>query len=158
MHGLTAAHRLLPFGTRLLVENRRTGEAIEVRVNDRGPFVGGRILDLSYGAARALGAVGPGVIPVRLRVVALPGSHGPGRQASGNGFTVQVGAFTSRSRAETLRDTVARGGEEATVGEIVLAGETYYRVRVGTYPDRGPAQAAARRLAEQGYPAVVVER
>ena len=68
MHQLTAAHRTMPFGTRLLVTNRDTSQSAEVRVNDRGPFVEGRILDVSYAAARQLGAVGPGIIPVRVRV------------------------------------------------------------------------------------------
>jgi rare lipoprotein A len=69
MYGLTAAHRTLPFGTRLLVTNLENDRTVEVRINDRGPYVGARILDLSYAAARALGAVASGVIPVTLRVV-----------------------------------------------------------------------------------------
>ena len=85
MHQLTAAHRTLPFGTRVLVVNRGTNQSAEVRINDRGPFVEGRILDVSYAAARLLGAIGPGTIPVRLRVVALP-TRGAGGGAS---FTVQ---------------------------------------------------------------------
>ncbi len=69
MHGLTAAHRSLPFGTRLRVVNLDNDRQVEVRINDRGPAVPGRILDLSYAAARALGAIGPGVIPVQLTVL-----------------------------------------------------------------------------------------
>lgn len=72
MHKLTAAHRTLPLGTRVRVTHRETGRSIEVRINDRGPFKRGRILDLSYAAAQRLGAVAPGFIPVRLRVVGLP--------------------------------------------------------------------------------------
>lgn len=72
MNQLTAAHRTLPFGTRVLVTNRDTSQSAEVRINDRGPFVKGRILDVSYAAARLLGAVGPGTIPVRVRVLSLP--------------------------------------------------------------------------------------
>jgi rare lipoprotein A len=72
MNQLTATHPTLPMGTRLLVTNRRRRRSVEVRVNDRGPTVGGRILDLSYAAARELGAVGEGVIPVRIRVVTMP--------------------------------------------------------------------------------------
>ena len=72
MHQLTAAHRTLPFGTRVLVTNRDTSQSTEVRINDRGPFVKGRILDVSYAAARVLGAVGPGTIPVRVRVLSVP--------------------------------------------------------------------------------------
>ena len=72
MHQLTAAHRTLPFGTRVLVTNRDTSQSTEVRINDRGPFVKGRILDVSYAAARLLGAVGPGTVPVRVRILSLP--------------------------------------------------------------------------------------
>ena len=80
MHQLTAAHKTLPFGTRVLVTNRDTSQAAEVRVNDRGPFVEGRILDVSYAAARRLGAVGPGIIPVSVRILSLPA-----RSSSGDG-------------------------------------------------------------------------
>jgi peptidoglycan lytic transglycosylase len=69
MYALTAAHRTLPFGTRLLVTNLQNDRTVEVRVNDRGPWVSGRILDVSYAAARALDAVAAGVFPVRLRVL-----------------------------------------------------------------------------------------
>ena len=75
MNDLTAAHRSLPLGTRLMVTNLDTGQAVEVRVNDRGPLVEERILDLSYAAARVIGADRVGVIPVRLRILA-PGSGG----------------------------------------------------------------------------------
>jgi rare lipoprotein A len=69
MNALTCAHRSLPFGTRLRVVNLDNDRVVEVRVNDRGPMVAGRILDLSYAAARTLGAVGTGVIPVRITVL-----------------------------------------------------------------------------------------
>ena len=72
MHALTAAHRSLPFGTRLRVTNLNNAEVVEVRINDRGPMVAGRILDLSYAAARRLGAVGAGVIPVSFTVLSEP--------------------------------------------------------------------------------------
>jgi len=66
---LTAAHPVLPLGTLVLVTNLQNGRSVEVRVNDRGPTVGGRIIDLSYAAARALGAVAAGIIPVSVRVL-----------------------------------------------------------------------------------------
>jgi rare lipoprotein A len=69
MNKLTAAHRTLPLGTRVLVTNVDNGRTIEVRINDRGPFRRDRVLDLSYAAARQLGAVGEGVIPVTLKIV-----------------------------------------------------------------------------------------
>jgi rare lipoprotein A len=150
MHHLTAAHRTLPFGTRLLVTNRDTSQSAEVRVNDRGPFVEGRILDVSYAAARLLGAVGSGIFPVRVRVLSLPA-----RSASGDGpYTVQIGSFTTRARAEALRDAVTG----ATIAETTVAGETVYRVRVGAYPDRTRAGAVARDLITRGYRALVVEQ
>ncbi|MGH7342083.1 MAG: septal ring lytic transglycosylase RlpA family protein, partial [Candidatus Rokuibacteriota bacterium] len=70
MHKLTAAHRSLPLGTRVLVTNLENGRTVEVRINDRGPFVANRVLDLSYAAARRLGAIGDGVIPVTLKTLA----------------------------------------------------------------------------------------
>lgn len=69
MNALTAAHPSLPFGTRLRVVNLDNDRSVDVRVNDRGPTVAGRIIDLSYAAARVLGAVGAGVIPVRVTVL-----------------------------------------------------------------------------------------
>ncbi len=147
MNQLTAAHRTLPFGTRVLVTNRDTSQSAEVRVNDRGPFVKDRILDVSFAAARQLGAVGAGIFPVRLRVIALPGTRAD-RPAGDGGFTVQVGAFTSRARAEALRDTV---GGDAVITESIVAGETLYGVRVGSFPDRTQATSTARSLATRGF-------
>jgi rare lipoprotein A len=69
MQALTAAHRTLPFGTIVAVTSVRDGRTVEVRINDRGPHVGGRIIDLSYAAARAIGLIGSGLATVRLRVV-----------------------------------------------------------------------------------------
>ena len=68
-HDLTAAHPTLPFGTKLRVTNATTGQAVTVRVNDRGPYVPGRVVDVSYAAADALGMVGKGVAKVKLDVV-----------------------------------------------------------------------------------------
>ena len=111
MRDLTAAHRTLPLGTRLMVTNLDTGQAVEVRVNDRGPFVEGRMLDLSYGAAILLGAERPGVIPVRLQVISLPATSrlaGSGPAPASGEFSVQLGAFVSRARADSLRVAVER--------------------------------------------------
>jgi len=154
MNQLTAAHRTLPFGTRLLVTNRDTSQSAEVRVNDRGPFVKGRILDVSYAAARQLGALGAGIFPVRLRVIALPGTRADG-PADDGGFTVQVGAFTSRARAEALRDMV---GADAVIAESTVAGETLYCVRVGSFPDRAQATSTARSLTTRGFQPLILSR
>jgi rare lipoprotein A len=163
MNDLTAAHRSLPLGTRLMVTNLDTGQAVEVRVNDRGPLVGERILDLSYAAARVIGADRLGVIPVRLRILALASAVTPGGSASSpsarpaGGFAVQVGAFASRARAESLRETLTLDGDVATITEAEVWGDTLFRVRMGPYSDRQAARAAAQRLAGRGHRAVVVE-
>jgi rare lipoprotein A len=69
MHRLTAAHRTLPFHTIVRVHNKRNGREVNVRINDRGPFVKGRVIDLSYAAAKALDMLKPGTAPVRLKIV-----------------------------------------------------------------------------------------
>src|SRR2546422_603229 len=92
MGEMTAAHRTLPFNTWLIVENLDNRRTVEVRVNDRGPFAGSRILDLSYGAARLLGATGPGVIPIRLRVI---GGSASGPASRRRAFPAHVGTMCS---------------------------------------------------------------
>ena len=154
MNQLTAAHRTLPFGTRLLVTNRDTSRSTGVRVNDRGPFVDGRILDVSYAAARQLGVVGAGIFPVKLRVVSLPGTRADAPAGDG-GFTVQVGSFTSRARAEAQRDAV---GGDAVITESTVAGQTLYRVRVGSFADRAQATTTARSLSARGFQPLIVSR
>ncbi len=155
MTQMTAAHRTLPFGTWVLVENRLNGRTAEVRVTDRGPFVDARILDLSAAAARLLGAFGPGVITVRLRVIALAG--GGSRAAPPGAFSVQVAAFTSEARAGALRDQLEAAWPGARVQRADVGGRTLWRVRVGPYATRDEAEGEARRLAGAGYDAIVTD-
>lgn len=98
MNRLTAAHRTLPFGTRVRVTNLRNSRSVEVRITDRGPFVKDRIIDLSREAAARIAMLGPGTAPVRLQIVHVPSD---GDDASGR-YGVQVGAFIHRERAEKL--------------------------------------------------------
>lgn len=153
MRQMTAAHRTLPFGTWVLVENRLNGQTAEVRITDRGPFVAGRILDLSAAAARVLGAIAPGVIPVRVRVIRLPGA--PGSTASKT-FAVQIASFTSEYRAQLLAGEIRRTWPEVYVQPSSAGGQTIYRVRVGRYPTRSEAERRARRLAGGSYDVIVV--
>src|SRR5574337_1672731 len=74
---LTAAHQTLPLGSRVAVTNLQNGRQVEVRINDRGPFVKGRSIDLSYGAARNLGMIGPGTVPVRIEVLGIDRADTP---------------------------------------------------------------------------------
>jgi rare lipoprotein A len=149
---LTAAHRTLPLGTRVAVTNLDNGKSVEVRINDRGPFVEGRIIDLSYAAARAVELVGPGTAPVRLEVL---NATSPVLQAAA--FTVQVGAFTDSDSAERLKVTLERRFDDVRVAPLDAIGGRYYRVRVGRFASRSEAVAVARSVTPMGLSAIVVE-
>jgi rare lipoprotein A len=154
MDQMTAAHQSLPLGTWVSVENLANGRIADVRINDRGPFAGNRILDLSRAAARMLDAVGPGVIPVRLHVIALPGAA---QAARGGTFAVQAGSFTAQERAVALREELNRTRAGALVVPAEVGGHTLYRVRLGGFPTRAEAQNVARQLAATGFTVIVVE-
>ena len=149
MRQMTAAHRTLPFDTCVLVENRDNGRTVEVRINDRGPFAAGRILDLSYAAARVLGAAEAGVIPVRLRVIATPERSQP------RAFTIQVAAFADEATAIALERELAAKGVDAGVRRAALGDRVLYRVRAGRFERRADAGRYARRLAALGYTVLV---
>ena len=154
MYQMTAAHQTLPLGTWVAVENLANGRVADVRINDRGPFVGRRILDLSYAAARMLGAVGPGVIPVRLRVVGLPAARS---EARGGSFSVQAGSFATEDRALALKGELERTWSGAFVRRAEVGGRPVYRVRVGRFATRQEAQGLAQQLAAAGHAVLVVE-
>src|ERR1700680_3622024 len=99
MNTLVAAHRTLPFGSILRVTNLNNGRDVQVRVIDRGPFVGDRILDLARAAAVALDMIGTGTAPVRIELLSGP------LPAVGD-FTVQIAAFSDRANAERLRESL----------------------------------------------------
>jgi rare lipoprotein A len=151
-YDLTAAHQTLPLGTRVAVTNLLNGREVEVRVNDRGPFVKGRSIDLSYAAARALGAIGPGTIPVRIEVLGTDGV-----QLAAVAYSVQVGAFADRDNAVRLQRSLAERFDGVYVAPLDGAVGHYYRVRVGRFGQRDEAMALARAVAPLGLPAVIVE-
>lgn len=143
MEQLTAAHRTLPFGTLVRVVNLQNSKTVDVRINDRGPFVDDRIIDLSHAAARSIDLVGPGTAKVRLEVLQAPSIFTPGY------FAVQVGAFQNHGNAERLRAEM-----EARYGAARLAlrpgDPQIWRVLVGrasTVDDAGTL--AGRIRAEQ---------
>lgn len=138
MREMTAAHRTLPFGAIVRVTNLRNGKQAEVRINDRGPFVANRVIDLSEAAARAIEMVGPGTALVRLEVVAGP------RIETGF-FGVQVGAFLAAENANRLKDQLEARYAPVSVATFDSPNGLFYRVRVG----RLPSEDAARQLAEQ---------
>jgi len=154
MSQMTASHRTLPLGSRVGVESLLNRRIVEVRITGRDLSADGGILNLSPAAARALDALEPGVIPVRFRVVALPGSP----PATGSrGFSIQVASFTSEYRATVLKDILDRAWAGAHVQRVEAADQSFYQVRVGTYSSRREARRLALRLAASGYPVVVME-
>jgi rare lipoprotein A len=144
METLVAAHRTLPFDTWVKVTNLLNQKAVEVRIIDRGPFVDGRIIDLSHAAARAIDLIGPGIASVRVEVLRVPSLAVPGA------YAVQVGAFREKANAERLR---ARMEAAFGAARIVLRdGEPpLWRVLVGSEATvEGATALAARISAESG--------
>ena len=151
MYDLTAAHTSLPFGTYVMVTNLENEKSVQVRINDRGPFVRGRIIDLSYAAARALGMVGQGVVRVRIEVLNRT-SH----PKSSHRFSVQVGAFISRENAELLKLQIKKTYKNVYISTFKTSSQVYYRVRVGA-KSLISAHEIARELLKQGFTVIVLE-
>jgi rare lipoprotein A len=151
MHAMTAAHRTLPLGTLVRVRHLQNNRSVDVRINDRGPFVREheRVIDLSYAAAQHLGVVGPGTAPVE--VVAIGTAAGsPVDLYSGN-FTFQIGAFSNRENAERLRSELNPRFGNAHIVEFEQAGRVWYRLRVGKCSSLGEAIAYEAHLKENGF-------
>jgi rare lipoprotein A len=138
MHQFTAAHRTLPFGALVRVTNLRNGKQTEVRINDRGPFVADRVIDLSLSAAQAIDMVGPGTAPVRLEMIS-------GANPFAGFFGVQVGAFQIEDNAERLRDRLQASYSPVNITPYDSPNGLLYRVWVG----RLPSESAAHQLASQ---------
>ncbi len=142
MHGMTAAHKVLPFGTQLRVTNLDNNRSIVVRVNDRGPFVANRIIDLTKAGAEQLDMIGPGTARVRLESIgAVPGQVGA--DLTGN-FYVQIGSFSVRDNAHKLAERMA---ERHLNMRVVFVPELHFhRVQVGPYSSLAEAENAAVTL------------
>lgn len=151
MNDLTAAHNTLPLGSYAMVTNLNTGRSVIVRINDRGPFVKNRVIDLSYAAAKAIGIIGPGTAPVRIEV--LKDVSPP---ASGQSFSVQLGAFVSKPNAAALKEALEMNFDGVYVSPFVTPQQTYYRVRVRS-KSMADARGLARRLSEMGYTPIIFE-
>jgi rare lipoprotein A len=147
MHRMSAAHRDLPFGTVVEVRNVDNGRRIQVRINDRGPFVRGRILDLSYAAATELDMVRAGTAAIELRVVEL----GQMPLSAAAVLTVQVGAFQNRERAEALAAELLAAFPDVRVEES----HPWFRVRIGIFAQAAAAEELRKRLRRRGYHSVV---
>ena len=147
---MTAAHRTLPLGTWVDVRNLASGQTARVRINDRGPFVKGRIIDLSRVAAEQTGVVGPGTARVRVTVV----ESGPAvAEVSPSGWwNVQIGSFASAWRAETLAQKARASGRRVFTEPY----DGLTRVKVGPLPSKADAESELARLERDGYEGIVV--
>ena len=139
MHAMTAAHRTLPLGSIVRVTNVKTGRSAVVRITDRGPFIDGRIVDLSLAAAKAVDVWQPGVARVRIDVLKMPSP----RQIGGK-WAVQIGAFEHEKAANQIADRLTRRYRTAKVLRFASpVGDWWVRVRVPN-DDRTRAEAIVK--------------
>jgi rare lipoprotein A len=147
---LTAAHRTLPHNSVVRVTNVATGSSTLVRINDRGPFIEGRIIDLSYAAARAADVWRAGVAKVRLEVLEAPKPIDTGGR-----WCVQVGAFTDWSVADRYRDKLARRYQNARVIQFTGPTGDWVRIRVPEDDRRRAEEVLRDNPPPQGTPFLV---
>ncbi|QJB55055.1 septal ring lytic transglycosylase RlpA family protein [Pseudodesulfovibrio sp. zrk46] len=152
MYGISAAHKTLPLGTQVRVTNLENNRSVILVVNDRGPFVNGRILDLSYGAAKKLDSVNRGVVKVRITAIGtVPYARktNPAAAVAVKSFHVRVGAFSDRENAErTHRRLVSIGYKEANIKTEMRNGRRLHIVQAGSYSSRDKAERVQRALSE----------
>ncbi len=159
MYAMTAAHKTLPMETWVEVHNLENGQKIRVRINDRGPFVRGRIIDLSYTGAKKIGIADKGTAKVRVTALGsavsyAKNSHTPIKFKpmdywKGN-FSVQVGAFKSFANAQSYRDMLARSYQNAHMVTYEDYRGRFYRVRIGHFSNANDAMQFSDRIVERG--------
>lgn len=144
MYDLTAAHKTLPLGTYVMVTNTENKKSVEVKINDRGPFVKGRIIDLSYAGAKALEMVDSGTAMVKVAVTRRVKHHTLP-------YTLQVSSFKEKANALSLKRKLDKRYRDVHIVVTRTAGTKYYRVRMGYFSSRESAQETAQRLLREGY-------
>lgn len=155
MNAMTSAHKILPLGVHLRVTNLRNNRSVVVRVNDRGPFVKNRIIDLSYAAANKLDIVASGTAPVRIEAIDDGGGPAAAQLELGP-FTVQVGAFADPENAYRLATQLEKRYGFSSVQRGWVKGVLFHRVRVGRYSEIDAAESVRNELEENGTPAAFV--
>jgi len=158
MYAMTAAHKTLPLGVYVRVYNKSNGNEAIVRVNDRGPFVKGRIIDLSFTAAKKLGIVDSGTAPVRIEALGYGADSLSGKAAyrtpvsyDAGSYTVQVGAFTVQANAQRLAKDMKERSGVAEIKKATVNGEQFYRVCAGRYQSLKAAEAARESFEHKGF-------
>lgn len=166
MHSMTAAHKQLPMNTLLKVKNLENGRETIVRVNDRGPYSGKRIIDLSHSAAKSLKLASKGTARVEITVINEASTDETDELAverdsspTDNAFYVQIGAFTLESNAKRMQERFARTGQTAIIRESSGRKATIYRVLIAAGNDRRKALSTEQKMRNKGYrEALVVVR
>ncbi len=149
MYNLTAAHRSLPFDSQVEVRNRDNGKTVRVRINDRGPFISGRIIDLSYAAARVIDMVKAGTARVEIRVVG--GRRAKREPPPAKGYLVQAGAFRDAAKARQLASEL----ELDFLQVRVSSADGWHRIQLGPYARREKAAEVVRKLERRGFEALI---
>jgi rare lipoprotein A len=151
MHAMTAAHKTLPLPSYVQVTNLANGRSVVVRVNDRGPFKDGRIIDLSYAAAKKLDMIRDGTTFVEVRALSPDGSAPPADQKSP--MFVQAGAFATESNAARLLERLrAHGLKKSFLSEDRSTGKRLWRVRIGPIPSVSEFDRIIASLRRLGVP------
>ncbi len=158
MHAMTAAHKTLPMNTILSIKNLNNGKSTVVRINDRGPFVQGRIVDLSFKAAKSLGITQHGI--ARVQAVAL-GEEAAAKSGepptlvyqdlSAGEFYIQIGAFTEASNAIKVQKQFTDSGHSATIQKDFEGDATVNRVQIYAGKTIQNAKRAENALHERGW-------
>jgi rare lipoprotein A len=151
MYQLTCAHQTLPLGTMVMVTNLENGKSVELKVNDRGPFVKGRIIDVSYAAAKMLNMSEKGTAMVKVEV------FGPVIEEIQR-FTLQVGSFVDEANAQRLAEQLRKSFENVHVTTMETQTQKYHRVRVGQFETRESASVMAEKLSQMGFNVLVTSR
>jgi rare lipoprotein A len=162
MHGLTAAHKTLPMQTWLLVKNLENDREVTVRVNDRGPFSKGRIVDLTRTAANDLGFLGRGTARVKITALGEAETYRLGKEIiprfktipdfqSGE-FYVQIGSFTFENNAKRLQDKLTASGRRTVVRKFDRGDQIFFRVQVWAGQNLSAAQAVEQDMEQSGFP------
>ncbi len=151
MYSVSAAHKTLPMGTLVQVTRLGTGKQIEVRINDRGPFAPGRIIDLSYAAARQLGIVEAGLADVE--IVAIGGTYRPPQRSASavNSYAVQIASFSLADNARQLADEMRIRFGDAQVATALINNQSVHRVRVGQFTSFEQAEKITSQMIAEGY-------
>jgi rare lipoprotein A len=158
MNAMTAAHKTLPLGVFVKVQYKRTGREIIVRINDRGPFVGDRIIDLSEAAARRLEMIQEGVAAVKVTALGYKSESSSGTEYRApasydtGSFALQVAALKNRTSAYRYADQLRGKYGASDVQEAIVGGSKFYRVRLGHYASLRTAQAAQEAFERKGFP------